>query len=362
MNEIGLHKDELDTPSLWVDLDLMEQNIQALATHFREAGVNWRPHTKGIKIPAIAHKAINAGAIGVTCAKLAEAEVMAHAGIHDILIANQVVGRKKIIRLVSLLHHADVKVAVDSEINVRELGEIASQSDVKIGVLIEVNTGMNRAGVEPGEPTLQLARLISKTPGLRFKGLMAWEGHTLVHDDPEVKHQEIEKSIHTLHETVELCRSDRLEVEIVSGGGSGTYTITSHQPGITEIQAGGAIFCDVAYQKWRVRTTPSIFVRVTVTSRPTPNRIIIDAGFKSLPAWIFQPRPVGVEGIARMAMSAEHGIIHLEQPNTTLQVGDTLDVMIAYSDSTVFLYDQLYGIRNDVVEVVWEIQGRGKLR
>jgi len=363
MNEVGLTKNELDTPALWVDLDILESNIALLAQHFKAAGVNWRPHTKGIKTPAIAHKALAAGAIGVTCAKLSEAEVMAAAGIKDILIANEVVGAKKISRLVNLRRHADVKAAVDNPANVAELGQAARAKGVEIGVLVDVDTGMGRTGVSPGQEAVALSRLVYQTPGLRYEGLMAWEGHVLVNTDPEVKRQEVEKAVKLLAETAELCRQADLPVNIVSGGGSGTYTITASLPGVTEIQAGGAIFCDMTYQAWGVETKPSLFVRAMVISRPAPDRIIFDAGFKALPAWLARtPKPVGLPGFKSFKTSAEHGIVLLEEPDTTIKVGDAFDFIVGYGDSTVFLHDYLYGLRDDLVEVVWPIQGRGKLR
>ena len=363
MNEIGLKKSELDTPILWVDLGLLEINIATLAKHFKSAGVDWRPHTKGMKVPAIAHKAIAAGAIGVTCAKLGEAEVMAAAGIRDILIANQIVGAKKIARLVNLQRHAEVKVAVDNEANALEIGRAAVAKGVEVGILVDVNNGMNRTGVAPGPPVVALSRLVHETAGLRYLGLMAYEGHAIELDDPDAKRQEIEASVGLLTESVKLCRQAGLPVEIVSGGGSGTYKVTPFLPGMTEIQAGGAIFSDIAYQSWDVETTPCLFVRSTVTSRAVPNRIIFDAGWKTLPAWFaYKPKPVGLAGIKSIAMSAEHGIVTLEEPNDTVQVGDAFDFIVGYGDVTLFLHDKLYGIRDGVVEVVWDIQGRGKLR
>lgn len=362
MTEIGIPKQQLDTPALWVDLDKLERNISTLAHHFQGAGVGWRPHTKGIKVPAIAHKLLAAGAIGVTCAKLSEAEVMAAAGVRDILVANQVVGQQKVTRLVNLRPQADVKVAVDSPENVAMIGALASAKGLEIGLVIEVNTGMNRAGTLPGEPTLTLARLIDDTPGVRFQGLMTWEGHNLEHTDPEVKRRGIEASIGQLLDTATLCRQNELSVEIVSAGGSGTYKITPFISGITEIEAGGAIYCDVAYQNWGVDLEPALFVHCTVTSRPAPERIILDSGFKTLPRGYSTPQPQGVAHVKSVAFSAEHGIITLEQPNHSLKVGDTLDLMVGYSDATVFLHDILYGVRNGVVEAAWPIQGRGKLR
>ena len=260
MNEVGLTKAELDTPVLWVDLDLMEGNIKTLAAHFKAAGVDWRPHTKGIKVPAIAHQAIAAGAVGVTCAKLAEAEVMAAAGIRDILIANQIVGPKKITRLVNLQHLAAVKVAVDDADNLRQIGQFASEKGVEVGVLVDVNNGMDRTGVQPGQPAVDLSQLAADIAGIRYLGLMAYEGHAIdIIGQPELKRQEIERSVALVAETADLCRAAGLTVDIVSGGGSGTYKVTPFLPGITEMQAGGAIFCDVGYRNWGRRNRPLSF-------------------------------------------------------------------------------------------------------
>jgi D-serine deaminase-like pyridoxal phosphate-dependent protein len=362
MSEVGIRKDELDTPALWVDLDKMEENIVSLAVHFRDAGVAWRPHTKGIKVPAIAHKAIAAGAIGVTCAKLGEAEVMAAAGVSDILVANQVVGERKISRLVNLCRHINVMVAVDNPANVAQIGRLACERGVEAGVLVELNTGMERAGVAPGEAAVALSRLAAETPGVRYDGLMAWEGHTSLIEDEQEKERTIRQCVGLLIDTAAQCREAGLAVRIVSGGGSGTYKVTPFVNGMTEIQAGGAIFCDPAYQKRHVKTEPSLFVRATVTSRPVPERIIFDVGFKSLPTWYGDPVPIGLPPVASIGMSAEHGKVILAAPDTTVRVGDGFDFEVGYTDVTLFLHDTLYGVRDGVVEVEWAIEGRGKLQ
>jgi len=362
VDEVGMKKKDLDTPVLWVDLDRLAENITSLGTYFKVAGVDWRPHTKGVKIPAIAHMAMGAGAIGVTCAKLGEAEVMAANGIHDILIANQIVGPHKITRLVNLCKQADVKIAVDSGETLAALGQAATQKGVAVGILVELNTGMERAGVLPGEPAVELSRKVHATPGLRYQGLMAWEGHACVSEETDWKEKEIKRSVGLLADTAEKCRAAGLPVSIVSGGGSGTYKVTSNLEGITEIQAGGAVFNDVSYRSWGVETHQSLYVRATVTSRPSPTRMITDAGWKTLPGWIGQPVPMGLDGVENMSMSAEHGTVTFSAPNTDVRVGDAFDFMVSYTDVTLFLHDRLYGIRDDQVEVVWPITGRGKLR
>jgi D-serine deaminase-like pyridoxal phosphate-dependent protein len=255
-----------------------------------------------------------------------------------------------------------VKVAVDNALNVAELGQAAAAAGVEIGVLVDVNTGMDRTGVAPGEAAVNLSRLVHSTAGLRYMGLMAWEGHTLGHEDTAVKEQAIYQAVGLLIDSANQCRAAGLPVTIVSGGGSGTYKTTPHIKGITEIQAGGAIFSDVAYQSWGVATTPCLFIRAIVTSRPAPDRIIFDTGFKAMPAWHAQPRPLDIEGVKKFSTSAEHGVMTLHEANTQIQVGDTFDFVVGYTDATLFLHDTLYGLRKGIVEVVWDISARGKLR
>ncbi len=362
MTEIGCLKTVLDTPFLWADLDRLERNVAEISGFLAKAGVNWRPHTKGIKTPAIAHMMLRAGAIGVTCAKLGEAEVMAAAGIRDILIANQVVGRQKYTRLAYLSRTVYVKIAVDSENTLPDLDEAAESAGVQIALLIELNTGMNRAGVQPGEPVLALARAIGRFTNLKLLGLMTWEGHTLSIQNTDEKQKAIARSVRMLTDSVELCRANGIPIEIVSCGGSGTYMYTALLPGVTEVQAGGAVFNDVTYAKMGVKTEQALYVHTVVTSRPAADRIIVDAGFKTLPKWVNPAAPVGIDDVADITMSAEHGIITLSQPNDSIHVGDRLDFVVGYGDTTVFLHDTLYGVRNGVVEAVWPTSARGKLR
>lgn len=362
MSEVGLSLTELDTPLLWVDLAKLESNIRSLGAWFRDAGTAWRPHMKGLKIPAIAHMALGAGAIGVTCASVREAEVMLDGGVADILVANQVVGRKKAARLAALCRRGDVKVVVDSAANVAELGVAARAAGVELGALVELNIGMNRAGIAPGEPALALSRLVHETAGLAYRGLMGWEGHVRDIEERAARDRATAEGIGVLTDTVQLCRDAGLPVSIVSAGGSGTHYVTGLQPGVTEIQAGGAVFCDVAYRRrWEVETEWSLFVRTTVTSRPAPDRIIFDAGFKTVPMWAAPPQPLGLPPCHVVSMSASHGVVALDAPDTSVKVGDLHDFVVGYGDSTVFLHERLYGVRNGTVEVVWDIPRTGQV-
>ena len=360
---VGLPKDRLDTPALCVDLDVMDGNIARIATACREHGVAWRPHTKGQKVPAIAHKLLAAGAIGVTCQKLGEAEVMAAAGIRDILVANQIVGDQKIARLVNLLRHADVVVAVDDPDNVAALDAAARAKGVRLRVVIEVNIGGNRAGVEPGVAVAALARKIAEHRGLRFSGVMGWESHATSIQDQAEKEHAVASAVKLLTQSADACRSAGLPVDIVSCGGTGTYRFTTAQPGVTEIQAGGGIFSDVRYRtKFLVDHPYALTVMTTVTSRPNPHRIICDAGKKAMSSDAAEPLPLGVASVKSVNLSAEHARIELTVPDTRLRVGDRVEFVVGYGDTTVHLHEEMYGIRDGAVEIVWPVLGRGRMR
>jgi D-serine deaminase-like pyridoxal phosphate-dependent protein len=361
MMHVGENLYELETPVLWVDLDIMERNIVYIARQMSQAGVAWRPHTKGIKIPAIAHKLLAAGASGITCAKLSEAETMAAAGIKDILIGNQVVGEKKILRLAALSRHANVIVAVDDLENARQISYIAEMTGVKIHVVVEVNIGMERAGVAPGQDTLTLAQQINTLPGIIFDGLMGWEGHVVSITDLEEKQKAGLKAMQLLVSSAELVRNAGIPVNVVTCGGSGSYKISASYPGVTEIQAGGAIFGDETYIHWGAGTTPSLFVLATITSHVVPERAIVDAGKKTFNADVYKPRVQGLDGVVLTHLSSEHGVLEFSNPDVDVKVGDKVNFVVGYGDWTVFLHDRLVGVRKGVIEAIWEIQGRGKL-
>jgi D-serine deaminase-like pyridoxal phosphate-dependent protein len=363
LNPLHADKRAVDTPALIVDLAALDGNIARIAGTCRRHSIAWRPHTKGIKVPQIAQRLIDAGAIGITCAKLGEAEVMADAGFTDILIANQIVGPQKIARLVALRLRCDVIVAVDSEDNVAALAEAARAAGVVLRVVIEVNIGMNRAGVEPGEPCVRLAKFIAGRPGLQFAGVMGWEAQAAPILDPAAKSNTVAAAVGALVRSAELCRAAGLPVGTVSCGGTGTYWASAAQPGITEIQAGGGVFCDVHYAKdFGVEHPYALTMMTGVTSRPTPTRIICDAGKKTMSSDASMPAPLGLDHIRSVRLSAEHATIELDAPNTNLRVGDRLEWVVGYSDTTVHLHDEIYAVRDGRIEAIWPIVGRGKLR
>ena len=352
----------LDTPALLVDLDRLDANIARVAAACREHGVHWRPHIKGNKTPAIVARAIAAGAIGVTCAKLGEAEVMAEAGIRDILIANQIVGSDKIARLLRLREIADPIVAIDDLAHVAALAAGVPNPERPLRVVVEVDLGMNRAGVSPGPAVVALADAVARHPGLRFVGVMAWESHALLLPDPE-KETAIREALVRLVATAELCRAAGHAVSVVSCGGTGTFPYCAAQPGITEIQAGGVIFGDVHYREhYRIDMAQALTVLATVTSRPTPRRIILDAGRKALPPDFAVPLPLRLPPVQALSFSSEHVTVELTDPSETPAIGDKVEFIVGYGDMTVFLHEEIIGHRGGTIEAVWPILARGKLK
>lgn len=359
---VGLPVAALDTPALIVDLDVLDTNIAYMAGLLRERGVGWRPHAKAHKSPAVAHRLIAAGAHGITCAKLGEAEVYAASGIRDILVANQVVGPIKTRRLANLALDADVIVAVDNIANAREIDAAAAVAGSRPRVVIEIDSGMGRAGVAGVDAAVMLAREISSLPNVRFAGVMGWEGHAVGIPDAAEREREIRAAVGRLLVAVEAIRAAGIAVEIVSCGGTGTFVTASDMAGITEVQAGGGIFGDAFYRQLDVPVRPALSLQVTVTSRPAPDRIVFDAGRKALDPTNMAPEVVGLDGVSGIGLSAEHGTIRLRCGSDDLRVGDLLRLNVGYSDQAVHLHEQLIAVRDDRVVAVWPTLARGRLQ
>ena len=359
---IGKTKSELDTPALLIDLDVFEKNIERLAQICKEHGMAWRPHSKAHKSPLLARYLMDSGACGITCAKLSEAELMVAHGIDKILIANQIVTPAKLRRLASLQENAHVLSTLDTLRMVAPTDAAARDGGTRIPVLIDVDIGMNRTGIAPGAPVLELARAIVARENLDFKGIMGYEGHVLDLEPPDEKIRACQEALNLLLESRDLLEQNNIPVEIISAGGTGCYNITAAHPGITELQAGGGIFMDLMY-----RDTCSIdelefalTVLGTVTSRH-PRHAVVDAGFKTMSGYHHQPRPLLREDLTFRYLSAEHGVWDIEEGCDGPQVGEQIEFLVGYSDSTNFLHERFIGLRQGVVESVWEIAARGKL-
>ncbi len=359
---VGLPVSELDTPVLTVDLDALEANIASMAKDIADRGASWRPHSKANKSPVIGHRELRAGAIGITCAKLGEAEVLVANGIFDILISNQIVGPIKTRRLawINRQDGVDVKCTVDSLHNVKEIAAAGREAGVNVRVLIEINSGMERAGVLPKD-ALALAKEIDALDGIEFAGLMTWEGHAMSYIDFEERTKVVTDSINLVLDAAEEIEGAGMTVEIVSVGGTGTYLISAGIEGVTEVQAGGGIWGDAMYIELGAHVQPALELIGTVTSRPNPTRVIMDFGRKTCDPSSRPPMPIGLD-IEKIVLSAEHGNITLKEGSDTPAVGDRIHFRIGYSDQIMHLHEALYGVRNGIVEQVIPIAGRGRLQ
>ena len=351
---------ELDTPALLVDLDALDHNAQLMAQRSAAAGINWRPHVKACKAPAMALRLLQAGAVGVTCAKASEALAMAQGGITDILIANEVVGAQKVARLIKVARLATLCVAVDDATNIREISAAADAAGVTIDLLVDIDVNLHRCGVTP-EQAPALCALISDLPAVRLRGLMGYEGHVMGLPDEE-KERETEASATILARANELCQADGHEIGVLSGGGSGNYRYVLKQGVLNELQAGGAALMDLTYELMGVgghRRALSLLCQVV--SAANPERAAGDAGWKSTGRHTGLPTVVKPDGWSCAGLSAEH--THFSRDGgDPLQIGDRVELIPHYSDSTVLLHRTLHAHRQGVVEEEWRISGSGALQ
>jgi D-serine deaminase-like pyridoxal phosphate-dependent protein len=351
----GMEVQELDTPALLLDLDVFEANIAKMAKFMSQGATQLRPHAKTHKCPIIAKRQIEAGAIGVCCQKLGEAEVMGAHGIDDILITNQIVGPIKIARLISLAKTTDVKVAVDNRTNVQDLARAAEEAGLELGVVIEVDVGMQRCGVSPGQATVELALLVDRTPGVRLCGLMGYEGHCVSQPDYRKRRAETRRANRLLVESKQAVGAAGIEVGIVSAGGTGTYMFTARHPGITEVEAGSYIFMDTTYRQVLSDFDFSLTVLATVISRPVVNRIVLDCGSKTLAGDHGTPAILSVPPATSCKLSEEHSTWTYEQDAPDLQAGMQVRVIPGHCCSTVNLHDVYYVIQGERVVDIWPI-------
>ncbi len=353
---------EIDTPALLVDLDIVDANVRKMQDFVSGHGVSLRPHVKNHKSPYFARKQVAAGAIGVCVAKVGEAEVMADGGIEDIFVANEIVTAPKIARLMAVAARARVAVAVDTHENLDELSRAARRHGVEIGVLVDVNVRINRCGVEPGAPAVALARAAADRPGIRFKGLMGYEGHIARAGSDDNARQETLASLGKLLFTVKAVEDVGLPVRVVSAGGTSTYAVAGAVERVTEIQAGSYIFMDGAYLDEMQDFEPAMTVLSTVISRPSPDKAILDCGLKALSITSGQPKLVGTPGAEFLRLNAEHGHVKLSGDAQRLKVGDTVRLLPMHGETTINIHNEYFCTRKGVLEAVVPVAGRGMFR
>jgi D-serine deaminase-like pyridoxal phosphate-dependent protein len=343
---------DLDTPSLIVDLDVMEANLAGLQNYCDHHGIGLRPHIKTHKIPALAQKQLDLGAVGIACQKLAEAEVMADAGLLDIMIPYNIVGQRKLERLAALARRAQITVSVDSIDVAQPIAEYLHQQGLTVKAVIELTSELNRCGVTTVEAALDLAREIDRSRGLLFQGIMVYPSSL--------------QSMPLVTETLAVLQAARLSVEMVSGGSSPTAYRSHEFLGLTEIRAGTYIFNDCTYLRKEICRLEQCALKVitTVISTPTADRVIIDGGMKTFSSDMGLPMGYIVEYPEAhiYQMSEEHGFIDVSQCSRKPKIGERITVIPNHACGTINMHDMLVGLRGEAIEAQWEIAARGKIQ
>jgi len=350
-----MNTNELDTPALLLDMDCMESNLRQMASFLRNTPAKLRPHFKNHRMLVLARKQLEAGAIGMTCARLRQAELLIQSGIKNILIANEIAGEAKLRQFVDLSRQADVIVAVDNEKVVADLARLSRNQNTQANVLVDIDVGLKRCGVATAEAALRLARLVVEK-GLKFRGVMGYEGHLQPIVPGTEKEQTVKSSMQLLMNSKQLLEREGLPAEIASCGGTGTYSIMASFPGVTEIQAGSYLLMDSWYKTYAPEFKLALSLLVTVISKTPGERVIVDAGVKALSGERGLPSVKAINGLRLKALHAEHGVIEIQDPSVAVEVGDKIELWVHYHDGTINLHRRAFGIRNGVVEEVFKIE------
>ena len=359
---VGQRLAEVDTPALLLDLDAFESNLQTLQRSVVGKGVRVRAHAKTHKCPEIGKRQIAAGAIGLCCQKVSEAEALVAGGIEDVLVSNEVVGASKLARLAELSRHARLGVCVD---NPQALGELRA-SGAKLDVYVEIEVGMGRCGIPPGEPAASLAKQVGSSGNLRFAGLQAYHGRAQHMRSIAERRGAIESASRKVSETKQLLEKIGVACPIVTGAGSGTFMLEVESGAWNEIQPGSYIFMDADYARneWAAplpRFEHSLFVLTTAMSRPSDSLAIVDAGLKASSVDSGMPGVWQRPGVAYTKASDEHGWLQAEAGVQAPALGEKILLVPGHCDPTVNLYDWYVCVRKGVVEALWPITARGAL-
>jgi D-serine deaminase-like pyridoxal phosphate-dependent protein len=345
---------ELDTPCIVIDLDKVEANIKRLQRYLDEHRIANRPHIKTHKLPQIARMQIDAGAVGLTCQKLGEAEVMADAGFDDILITYNILGESKLHRLTQLAKRIRLCVSADSDVTIHGLSQACASAGTEVGVLVEFESGKQRCGVQTPEEAATLARLISSLPGLRFEGLMTYPTTA--------------QSVPFVAETRALLATDGIEIRCVSGGGTPGMWEAHRWEGITEHRAGTYVYGDRKIVSTGTMTFVDVAMHVltTVVSRPTTDRGILDAGSK-----VLSSDTLDLDGFGYIleypdahiyAQSEEHGHVDFSRCGSRPRVGEKVTVVPNHTCVVTNLANEVICVRNGKVSEVWLVAARGMVR
>jgi D-serine deaminase-like pyridoxal phosphate-dependent protein len=348
----------VDTPALIVDLDALERNLDRMAAFTTRTGKRVRPHAKTHKSPLIARMQLDRGAIGLCCAKLGEAEVMADAGIGPLLITTEIAGEPKLARLVALRKRAEIMAAVDDMEVARALSDAMRAAGLVLDVLVDVNVGQDRTGVQP-EDAGELAACVASLDGLQLRGIQAYEGHlqhVYLEAERRVKWRQCADRMLAVREQI---TKRGLPVEIVSTAGTGTCAFAAELPEVTEVQAGSYPFMDSDYAQ--VKGLPyesSLTVLASVVSRQRGDTAVIDAGWKAISTDAGMPVVKGRPELEYTTKGDEHGGVR----GARMTPGERIELIPSHCDTTVNLHDAYVCARKGVVEAVWPIAARGRIQ
>ena len=360
---------ELDTPALLIDLDVMDRNLAKMAEYAAAHRFRLRPHTKTHKIPALAERQIALGAVGITVAKVGEAEVMMKANPPELLVAFPVIGKQKLDRLMTVAGITRVTVSLDSLTAATQLSGAAQAAARTIGVLVEIDAGLGRVGVEPGPDLLSLVQAISSLPNLSFEGIAFYPGHIKVLN--EAADVALAAVGLLLDSTVRDLEAAGFPVKIVSGGSTPTLYRSHQVARLNEIRPGTSIFNDRNTVLCGATTYDDCAASIlaTVVSTAVKGQMIIDGGSKTFSS----DRPMGLEEVSygRLLhtpeavfekMNEEHGFVDIRKVSKSFQVGDRVRVLPNHVCVAMNLHELVYGYRGETVEQVWRVEGRGKLQ
>jgi D-serine deaminase-like pyridoxal phosphate-dependent protein len=361
--------DELPTPALVVDLEALERNLDRMASYCREHGLRLRPHTKTHKTPELARMQLERGAVGLTVAKVGEAEVMASADPEEILVAYPIYGAEKLRRLAALARERRILMALDSEITARELSAAAQEQGVTFGVLVEFDAGLHRCGLQSGPACIELAQNISRLAGLKFRGLMTYPGN--IWGTEEERTKEVQRVAEAVQRVLAAFERAGIPVEIVSAGSTPSAFLSHQIPGITEIRPGTYVYNDLnTYYQGLCRLEDcAARVVATVVSTAVPGRAMIDAGSKTLSSDLLGSGPKQGYGLVVEApevklfkLNEEHGHLDVSGTDRQFRVGDRLTLIPNHVCVCVNLQDEVFLVRNQEVIGSWRVAARGKIR
>jgi 3-hydroxy-D-aspartate aldolase len=364
----GMREEEIDTPALVIDLDAFESNLDTMAALLAPTGVKLRAHAKTHKSPVIAKLQMARGAVGNCVQKVAEAEVLAWGGVPDILVSNEVVGAAKLARLCALSHISRLSVCADDAGQVAAIETAAADAGIRMTVLVEIDVGAGRCGVQPGPDAVALATRIASSKHLIFGGLQAYHGSAQHKRTPAERRTLIGGAVDASRRTVEQLRQQGLDCAIVGGAGTGTFEIESKSGVYTEMQAGSYVFMDADYARnMNEAGAPvstfkhALFVLSSVMSQSQQGVAVLDAGHKAVAVDSGLPTVWQRPDIRYTSASDEHGKLQYGSETAAPKLGEKLRLVPGHCDPTVDKFDWYVGVRNGRVECLWPVAARGGL-